>query len=142
MEFDGGWDLVTWGDEYITGNDGMDFDHQRLVALFNAFAMAVNAGHGDVVIRDVLDELTEYTRYHFSREEQLMQESGYPGYERHKKMHDTFIRQIDGAGHYLGVGGGMSAFLLSFLARWLGSHVLGADRELGHFLAGGDAAGH
>lgn len=65
-----------------------------------------------------------------------MQESHYPDYERHKKMHDTFTRQIADAGYHLAVGSDLSAFLLSLLAKWLGGHILSADRKFGIFLVG------
>ena len=136
-DFESHWDAITWSDDYATGNVGIDGDHQRLLALFNEFSLAVNLGKGDAVIRVVLDELVDYTHYHFAREELLMQENDYPEYARHKKMHDTFIRQVDDVGSHLSVGGDLGAFLLSFLAKWLSGHILGADRHLGRYLARG-----
>jgi hemerythrin len=141
-ESDGGWEMIIWTDEYLTGNPGMDGDHRRLLALFNEFLTAVNAGQGDGAVRGVLDELTDYTRHHFAREERLMLEGRYPQYERHKKMHDTFSRQVADARDHLVVGSGMSAFLLSFLGGWLARHILGTDRDLGHFLSNRGAADH
>ncbi|MEI6559316.1 MAG: bacteriohemerythrin [Rhodospirillaceae bacterium] len=136
-DFDSRWDVILWSDEFATGNAGIDADHQRLLALFNDFSLAVNAGKADAVTRGVLDELVDYTHYHFAREELLMQENSYPDYLGHKKMHDTFIRQIDDVCSHLSVGSDLSAFLLSFLSRWLSGHILGADRQLGRFLARG-----
>lgn len=133
-DFDGRWELILWSDEFATGNIGIDDDHRHLLALFNEFSMAVNAGKGETVIRGVLEELVDYTQYHFAREEMLMLENDYPEYQRHKKMHDIFIRQVDDVCNHLCVGGDMSAFLLSFLAKWLSGHILGADRRLGHYL--------
>ncbi len=136
-DFDGRWDAIAWSDEFATGNAGIDADHQRLLSLFNDFALAVNSGKAEAAIRGVLDELVDYTHYHFAREELLMQESDYPEYARHKKMHDTFIRQVDDVGSHLSGGGDLSAFLLSFLAKWLSGHILGADRQLGRYLERG-----
>ncbi|MBI1208659.1 MAG: bacteriohemerythrin [Azospirillum sp.] len=128
------WDLVTWNDTFRTGNPGIDEDHQKLLQLFNEFSMAVNAGKSESIVQAVLDDLVDYTHYHFSREEALMLENGYPDYERHKKMHDTFARQIIDVGSHLDVGGDMGAFLLSFLAKWLSGHILVADKRLGDYL--------
>ncbi len=142
VDRDGRWDPIAWSDEYATGHMAIDTDHQRLLALFNEFSNAVNESRSEAVIGTVLDLLVDYTRYHFSREEQLMQESQYTDYARHKKMHDTFIRQIGDVRHHLSVGSDMSAFLLSFLAQWLSGHILGADRKLGHHLLGRDLVTH
>ena len=136
-DFEAQWDAIAWSDDFATGNAGIDADHRRLLALFNEFSLAVNAGKGEAVIRGVLDDLVDYTHYHFAREELPMQESDYPDYARHKKMHDTFIRQVDDVGNHLSVGTELGAFLLSFLAKWLSGHILGADRHLGRYLERG-----
>ncbi|MEI8397476.1 MAG: bacteriohemerythrin [Rhodospirillaceae bacterium] len=133
-EAKGRWEIILWGDEFLTGHTGMDADHQRLLSIFNEFSLAVNAGKGDLIIRNILDELLDYTQYHFEREEMIMQENHFPDYARHKKMHDTFIRQIEDVSIHLSVGSDMSAFLLSFLAKWLSGHIMGADHKLGQFL--------
>ena len=133
-DFDGRWDLIMWSDDFAIGHAGIDDDHRRLLSLFNEFSMAVNAGKGSAIIRGVLDELVDYTHYHFAREELMMLETQYPEFLRHKKMHDTFIRQVDDVCHHLDVGSDLSAFLLSFLAKWLSGHILGADRTLGRHL--------
>lgn len=129
------WDLVIWSDSYSVGHDRIDDDHRRLFELFNDFSTAVNEGKGALVIRGVLDELRDYAHLHFRREESLMLENDYGEYARHKKMHDTFERQITDVASHIEVGGDMCAFLLSFLSRWLSSHILTADRKFGEFLA-------
>lgn len=129
------WEMILWSDTYCTGNTEIDRDHQRLVALFNTFSSAMNAGEGEALIESVLEDLADYVRYHFAREEALMVETGYPGYAAHKKMHDIFSAQVaDVLAHHV-VGSAMSAFLLSFLAKWLTGHILGADQQLGAYLA-------
>ncbi len=131
------WDAIQWTDEYATGNAGIDSDHQRLLALFNEFSLAVNAGKGDAIVRWVLDDLLDYTHYHFAREELLMHEVDYPDFARHKTMHDTFIRQVEDVDKHLSIGADLAAFLLSFLAKWLSGHILSADKQLGRYLLRG-----
>ena len=135
-EFEARWDGVPWSESYSVGNAAIDADHRRLLMLFNDFSNAVNENKGELAIRGVLDELRDYTHDHFRREESLMLEHGYPDYHRHKRMHDTFERQIADVANHLDVGSGdMCAFLLSFLAKWLTGHILSADRQFGAFLA-------
>ena len=136
-DLEGPWAPIAWSDHFATGNPGIDGDHQRLIDLFNEFAQAVNSGKGKAAIRGVLDELADYTHYHFAREELLMQEADYPGYARHKKMHDGFVKQVDDICAHLGGGGDFSTFILSFLSQWLSGHILGPDRQLGRYLEQG-----
>lgn len=128
------WEMILWRESYCTGHPDIDQDHQHLVSLFNAFSAALNAGKSDDMIRSVLDELADYCRYHFEHEEMLMQETDYPDYDRHKKMHTIFVAQITDARACHSVGAEMSAFLLSFLGKWLTSHIMGADRRFGDYL--------
>ncbi len=135
-EFEARWDVVLWSESYSVGNAAIDADHQRLLALFNDFSNAVNGDKGELAIRSVLDELRDYAHDHFRREESLMLEHRYPDYHRHKRMHDTFERQIADVASHLDMGSGdMCAFLLSFLAKWLTGHILSADQQFGVFLA-------
>ena len=135
MDFDSRWDTVEWSEKFAIGDKDIDADHQKLLSLFNEFSISINTGKGDAVIRGLLDELRGYTSYHFSREQSLMIDSRFPDYEHHKKMHDTFIRQIDDVASQLCVGGDMCAFLLSFLGKWFTSHILEADCAFGEYLA-------
>ena len=135
IDIEGRWEVIPWSSRYLIGHQDIDADHQKLFELFSEFVSTVNAGSDISALSHILDELMKYAKYHFSREEQLMRDRGYLDYQRHKKMHDTFTRQITEAGSRLAVGGSMSAFLLSFLSQWLAGHILGADRKLGAFLA-------
>lgn len=129
------WDLVVWDTTFETGQEDIDDDHRHLFFLFNEFSTAVNEGKGALVIRGLLDELRDYAHDHFRREESLMLEYDYPDYARHKKMHDTFEKQINDVATHVDVSGDMAAFLLSFLAKWLSGHILSADQRFGAFLA-------
>ncbi len=129
------WDVVLWSRDFETGHAGIDSDHKKLIILFNELAQSVNRGSGAQSARELLDELLEYTRYHFSREEHLMQEFNCPDYARHKDMHETFSRQVDDISRHYAGGDEIGAFLLSFLGKWLTGHILTADRQLGRFLA-------
>ncbi len=142
VDLNGPCEAIAWTEDFVTGVPGIDSDHQRLLALFNEFRAAVIGGKGELAIARILDELVGYTQYHFEREELMMRESQYPEYPRHKKMHDGFVSQIADVRHHLTGGSDMSTFLLSFLARWLGGHILGADRKLGHFLIGKEFIEH
>lgn len=42
----------------------------------------------------VLNELIDYTKTHFADEEQLMEEHGYPDYEKHKETHAELIEKL------------------------------------------------
>ncbi|HYH23033.1 MAG TPA: bacteriohemerythrin [Azospirillum sp.] len=128
------WGTVAWQDSFGVGHADIDADHRRLFELFNEFVTAVNDNRADSDIESVLVDLLEYTDYHFDREERLMREHGYPDYETHKTMHDTFVRQMHDVNNALDAGGEQGAFVLGFLGKWLSGHILGIDKKLGAYL--------
>ncbi len=128
------WETVAWQDGFGVGHPVIDDDHRRLFELFNEFVTAVNQYRADSEIQDVLAELLDYTDTHFDREETLMRQHGYPGYDSHKALHDSFIRQLHDVNSALDAGGEKGAFVLGFLAKWLSGHILGVDKTLGAYL--------
>lgn len=46
-------------------------------------------------IYNLIEELRNYTVYHFDTEEELFIKYNYSDYENHKKEHDEFIEYLD-----------------------------------------------
>ena len=87
-----------WQDAYLTHIDELDEQHQRLVGLINDLYTDLQNCPEDMqkraCIAKTLDELVDYSIYHFSAEEKLMQEYDYPEYEQHKSEHEEFKRKV------------------------------------------------
>ena len=84
----------------------------------------------------LIDELIDYTSYHFTAEEQLMEESGYPAFETHKKEHDRFSKLV--LEIYKKSPKDEQDLLLETLSLvhgWLSLHIAQVDAEFGRFLA-------
>jgi hemerythrin len=88
--------LVEWEDRYSVGISLIDDQHKELVRLTNELYQGCLAGNGEAeefffkTIRGVL----EYTKFHFSAEEKLMENVKYPNYAEHKKQHEDFVIQL------------------------------------------------
>lgn len=85
---------VQWDPKYNTGIQQVDDEHKQLMSLVNHLKVAVRYHKGEIFEKQALDELVEYTKIHFAREEQLMRNYGYPDYERHKKLHDDMAAVV------------------------------------------------
>ncbi|MCK7493489.1 MAG: hemerythrin family protein [Comamonadaceae bacterium] len=90
-------------------------------------------------------DLKAYTHYHFSTEEHMMREGGCPsGHMRlHLRQHSQgdFERSLDQFARAYNVSGAVVAgSLLEFLLKWLMSHIMGSDKEMGRLMRGEDAA--
>jgi hemerythrin len=88
--------LVEWDDRYSVGIVLLDGQHKKLIRLTNELYQGCLAGNREArvfflkTIRGVLD----YTKFHFSAEEKLMENVGYPRYAEHKKQHEDFVMQM------------------------------------------------
>ena len=128
---------VQWKDEYSVGLDSIDQQHKKLLALINQLQTAVDYSTGEEFEREALDELVDYTKVHFTFEEGLMKDNGYPDFEPHKAKHDEMIKEVETVlaeyetDHDLAMEHGTV-----FLKTWLINHINGTDKEYSSFLIG------
>lgn len=124
-----------WCDDCSVGIGKMDDDHKKLFELIDKFQTAYEFETGKEFERQVLDDLVEYTKYHFQREEAILQENAYPDYEAHRKEHEAmigqvgkFIQEYDERGHEALYG------VAQYLRGWLVNHIKGTDKRYTSFL--------
>ena len=129
--------FIVWKDELATGNVMIDTQHQELFKRFNSLQSACNQGKGLDELSDLLAFLGEYVRSHLALEEQLQIDHDYPGYQKHKEEHDTFIRNFKKLEDQLKAGGTTPALLAQTnitLADWLIRHFTWTDKDLANYL--------
>lgn len=128
--------IFTWEDRFLTRVLQIDQHHLHLVRLLNNL-------HEDFINHASIDrlnalffELIDYATYHFSAEEQLMEEHGYPGITTHKLEHALFAKEVaEIHANHLKRQQPLFLEILVFLQNWLTSHILKSDVVLGRFLA-------
>lgn len=120
-----------WRDEFCTGREDIDEQHQQLFSLLDKLYDAVCAGEGASVVESVVIELVAYTRTHFYQEESLMREYNYPCIEEHQREHQWLLQKVDDKMAALRRGDKvMSIELLEFMNEWLGNHIIKSDTQL------------
>ena len=128
-------EFLTWKTEYATGLRVIDEEHKKLLTLINSVLAAVHCNTGEEFERHALNELVEYTKYHFRREEELMSSNQFPDYEGHKAQHDQMIEQVEGfIRRYEERGRDALKDVADYLKLWLLQHILVTDRKYGPFL--------
>ncbi|WP_029006833.1 bacteriohemerythrin [Azospirillum halopraeferens] len=125
---------MDWDDAYAIGQRGVDDDHRHLFELFNRFSDAVSRGEAAAVVGGFLHDLVDYSEHHFHREEALMRARGYPDYEKHKAMHDTFATYVRRMATDAEHRGDEVMFLQNYVEMWLCGHILVMDKWLGEWL--------
>ncbi len=128
--------FLVWKDEYSVGIEAIDRDHKKLLNLINQFQTAVLYRTGREFEQEAFDSLVEYTRTHFRREEDLMEEHGYPDFEPHREQHRQMIAQVEACmAQYMSEGRQVPLErAVSFLQDWLINHINGTDQQYSEFL--------
>ncbi len=127
--------LFMWDARYTLNITEIDRQHQKLFALFNELYEAMQEGHANEVIDDVLTRVVDYTAYHFATEEKLFRQYGYPDEAAHRAEHAKLAEQAKVLVQKQRGGNGQVAIAtLKFLCDWLNSHILGSDRKFAPFL--------
>lgn len=123
-----------WGEEFYTGIGTVDEQHHALVDLFNRLSASLTErdGAGEAAVQLAYAQLIDYTKYHFSAEEDLMQRTGVDQRHTtlHLRLHDEFVEQVRAMWSARSALSNPAEVFLSFLTSWLCLHVLGVDQSL------------
>ena len=119
---------IQWTPDLSVGDESIDDDHQ---ALFKLVAELDSSDRSHDYINSIIDRLKRYTQGHFQREEQYMQQMGFPGMEEHLQEHALFVEWLETIRSMYArfpqspyvVGDAVN----SYLQRWLRDHILEED---------------
>jgi hemerythrin len=116
--------MIDWKDAFNTGFEPIDDHHRQIIVLLNCAYDNLADPDGSEETSRAIDELIDYTDYHFDLEECWMKESGYPGYIEHLEQHMDFATRALVIRQDLTRGWkNLPREVLSFLGNWLTYHI-------------------
>ncbi|MDD5717424.1 MAG: bacteriohemerythrin [Sulfuricurvum sp.] len=80
-----------WREEYRLGINSIDQQHRHLFEIVERIAKLDAASSSKEELRQILGELSQYMREHFSDEESYMESIQFPELEQHRKIHQDII---------------------------------------------------
>ncbi|MFY9853940.1 MAG: bacteriohemerythrin [Terracidiphilus sp.] len=117
------------------GVRAMDDQHGILMDTMVELRQAVVHGEAREQISEVLERLIEFTRMHFSSEEQLLEQYEFPGIAVHRAAHQRILFQILQSSHRVQHGEQIQMrSLLSTLRESYTEHIEYMDQEYGPWL--------
>lgn len=125
--------IPVFDDSFLTGIPLIDEEHKMLFDIIGKVHVTIQTElvHDKFdAIMDILEELKEYTRVHFTDEENYMREIGYEGLAQQELLHQRFIDKLNEL-DLNDVDDNQEAYLydfLEFLQNWLVSHILKVDK--------------
>lgn len=121
-------DKLVWQESWSVGYPDLDKDHQQLVTIIQR----INGWREKKEsLAGLIGELEDYTRYHFSREEKMLEAADIPGLAIHKAQHKEFIDWLASIRTSF-EGSSVARSILypevsQYLNNWLIKHILKTD---------------
>ncbi len=125
--------------DMLVGVPKIDEQHKELVRMLNTAQSLGIKAFSDAETKKTLDFLGDYVVKHFSDEESLQRQYGYPKYDWHKTQHKNFIEEFVRLKQEFSANGASAKFTLSLnksVIEWVIKHIKTADAEFGrHYQA-------
>jgi len=123
--------LIEWSPEYSVHHDKIDAQHKKWIAIINELHEALVQGHEMDQMGGLLQEMMDYTNFHFAAEEKLLQEIDYPDFNRHRLLHNNFKKDIMKYENDFTNGKTLlRTEVMSAIKRWLEDHILVEDKKI------------
>ncbi len=89
-KIEGNIEKFIWTENYCTGIEVIDNQHQELFRKFDKCSLAIYKGEGKSILREIISFIDIYVNDHFDDEERLMTINKYPDYYKHIEFHKNF----------------------------------------------------
>lgn len=125
---------IGWNDSLMIGIPEVDEQHKILLGLFHQLTSLSDGEDNRDKILELLNELKDYSNYHFKTEEEIMQRDNLPYLELQMEQHELFKQKIS---KFIIDQNYNNMVLLNqitlFLRKWLIVHISNVDaRTLKH----------
>lgn len=127
--------------KYHTGVALIDEEHRRLFEIIRDTNALI---HNDLLhdkydeIMNLVNELRDYTEYHFNHEQEYMQKINYPQFDAQLRAHTAFMEKFTNITleELDEIDNNQQEYLMQFidfLSSWLVNHVLKMDTKIGEY---------
>lgn len=129
---------LEWSETYSVGSEMLDSQHKKWIDLYNRLDSLMRGESSEDLQNakaEVLHEMSEYVDYHFRSEEEYMRTIGYPGVDKHWRMHKDFRSRIYQIcrDHEDGLIV-LNSEIMDTIRRWLVDHIVKQDVKIMDYL--------
>jgi hemerythrin-like metal-binding protein len=125
-------EFIIWNKKWETGIKTIDDQHKHFVGIVNRANVLNKEKKNKIVLGQILTELTEYARIHFSTEEGYFEDTEYPQTEEHEERHQILLGKVLKFGQRFEKEEDVSELVkefLEFLRDWLDNHLVRVDHK-------------
>ena len=119
---------MEWSEKFNIGIDVIDNQHRQILDYINALEK-IRATGAREQIKDVFDDLIDYTQSHFSFEENLLAQVNYQFLPSHRSVHELFVNRLKDFRQRFDNGESVEDDLHRLLSKWLINHIQHDDQD-------------
>lgn len=119
---------MEWSEKFNLGIDVIDNQHRQILDYITALEK-IRATGAREQIKDVFDDLIDYTQSHFSFEENLLAQVNYQFLPSHRSIHELFVKRLNDYRQRFDNGESVEDDLYRLLTKWLINHIQHDDQD-------------
>lgn len=125
---------IIWDESFSVGVHDLDEQHKQVILIVNTLIEMNDLKVNSEIVSDTLTKMTQYSTYHFDKEEQYMLEYEYPEYPSQKKQHQEFKRKtINFCMETMVYKETIPGEICTYLRSWWMNHILKEDMRYKKF---------
>jgi hemerythrin len=132
---------MIWKEKYRIGVEQIDRQHEELFRRVTDFVETLRSADSwaqkEAGVNETLAFMRDYVVTHFGDEERLQARIGYPGFEKHRAIHNDFVRYVGDISRQYEEMGYNEQIMQQFAGRllaWLINHVVAEDQKIAAYL--------
>lgn len=128
---------LNWNDALLVGNAEIDEHHRQIFDHFEKLSLACQESQGELVLKELLKYLEDYSNRHFSSEEAFMAENGYPKLQEQQMQHAHFrqtVRELQEMDMKNMNAHQLSLLVYRKLVLWFIEHIKHLDQEMANYI--------
>jgi len=126
----------SWNNSFSVSDELMDEHHKKIFNIINDLHELLENDFDELRYISILNDLKEYSLYHFSAEENLLEKLNYPKLMIQKIQHEIFTDKLTAFINKYDLNQEiMSLKMMSFLKEWLIKHILELDMDYKSYLS-------
>jgi len=127
---------LIWTKELSVNVEEIDNQHKKLISIANTLLEHIENKTADDTISSILDELIDYTKYHFETEEKYFEQYDYEHAATHAQQHAIFVSKIKSFKRkFVKKELHISDKVLVYLRKWFFDHIIVSDKKYAPLLS-------
>ena len=123
----------------LTGIEEIDQQHRQMVKNQDDLQDYLGSSYSFAAVFTALNTLMDYTRFHFTFEEQLLAQWNYPHLENHVAEHKLIADNVAALWDKIEAGQEIDDQMVHTIRGWILEHIKAEDLQYAGFLSGAPA---